>query len=195
MTRPICPHCRTPLARCFCDLVVTTETAVEVIIWQHPSEAGHAKGTVPLLSRCLTNSRVVVAESLSREAFEHLIGHDCANLRLLFPTSDTGTFAPASASPLHRLLVLDGTWRKARKLLYVNPWLNTLPRFELIHPRPGRYHIRKAENSMQLSTLEAVCAALAQTENSSENTQPVLDAFDRYLARLTSHHQIGPNST
>lgn len=199
MTRPTCPHCRTPLPRCFCDLVVAVETAVEVIIWQHPQEVGHAKGTVPLLARCLTNSRLLVAETLSLTEFEQATGHNCQNLHLLFPASETQTATPAAGTdtnpPLQRLLVLDGTWRKARKLLHVNPWLNRLPRFVLMDPPPSRYHIRKAENPQQLSTLEAVCAALAQAENSSKNTQPLLNAFDQYVARLSFRPQNRPNAT
>lgn len=196
MTRPTCPRCHTPFARCFCDLVVTTDTALRIIIWQHPGEAGHAKGTVPLLSRCLTNSCLVIAETLSREAFELATASRAEQLHLLFPAGDTGTGSAAEPeTPTQHLLVLDGTWRKARKLLYLNPWLNELPRLELQNPSPGRYHIRKAENPRQLSTLEAVCAAIAQTENSSENTRPILKAFDSYLARLSQYQQNRPDPT
>ena len=198
MPRPTCPQCRTPLARCFCDLVVATHSEVEVIIWQHPSEAGHAKGTVPLLSRCLKNSQLIIAETLSLREFEQSVGSNCRQLSLLFPRSEADRTtlsddSDAAASSL-RLLVLDGTWRKARKLLYLNPWLHTLPRLELVDTPTSRYHIRKAENSQQLSTLEAVCAAIAQIEKSSKNSQPLLEAFDRYLTRLSLPYQKRPNS-
>lgn len=184
MTRPICPKCNTPLARCFCDLVVETKPSIEVIIWQHPSELGHAKGTASLLSRCLANSQRIVAETLSRDDFEQTTGASDRQLYLLFPCDDMRPKPTPDAENL-RLLVLDGTWRKARKLLYLNPWLTELPRFELLNPPPGRYAIRKAEKPGQLSTLEATCAAIAQAENSSKNSQPILQAFDQYLTRLT----------
>ncbi|WP_439134108.1 tRNA-uridine aminocarboxypropyltransferase [Pseudomaricurvus sp.] len=187
MTRPLCPKCNTPLARCFCDMVVETTPSIEVIIWQHPSESGHAKGTVPLLARCLTNSKLIITETFSQSDFEQQFGATEGNLHLLFPEENEACSDERSESvtvPL-RLLVLDGTWRKARKLLYLNPWLTTLPKYPLCNPEPSRYSIRKAEKPGQLSTLEATCAAIAQAENSTKNSQPILNAFERYLAKLS----------
>ena len=42
------------------------------------------------------------------------------------------------------LIVPDGTWRKARKLLYLNPLLDALPRVTLGQVPPSRYRLRKA---------------------------------------------------
>lgn len=188
MTRPTCLKCNTPLARCFCDLVVATETDVEIIIWQHPSECRHAKGTVPLLTRCLTNSRLLITEALSQVDFEQQFAPTGRQLHLLFPENDEkgDTPPPLPCAGQLSLLVLDGTWRKARKLLYLNPWLTQLPRYPLINPPPSRYAIRKAEKPGQLSTLEATCAAIAQAELSTKNSQPILDAFETYLSRLSA---------
>jgi len=69
--------------------------------------------------------------------------------------------------------------------LYLNPWLTALPKYPLRHPEPSRYSIRKAEKPGQLSTLEATCAAIAQAENSTKNSQPILNAFERYLVKLS----------
>lgn len=188
MTRPKCLKCNTPIARCFCDLVVATESDVEIIIWQHPSETGHAKGTVPLLTRCLTNSQLIIAEALNQADFEQRFGSTGRQLHLLFPEDDKkgANRLPLPSGKQLSLLVLDGTWRKARKLLYLNPWLTQLPRYPLINPPPSRYSIRKAEKPGQLSTLEATCAAIAQAELSTKNSQPILDAFESYLNRLSA---------
>jgi DTW domain-containing protein YfiP len=58
------------------------------------------------------------------------------------------------------LIVPDGTWRKARKLLYLNPLLEALPRVTLWAVAPSRYRLRKAPEPGALSTLEAVVEAL-----------------------------------
>ena len=124
-----------------------------------------------------------------------MIPKDNRELALLFPSQSTnegnlGTLTQSTAST--RLLALDGTWRKARKLIHLNPWLNTLPQLTLKAPPQGRYHIRKAEQDGQLSTLEAVCAALTQLDGHSETAAPILDAFAQYLRKLAqfrpSHH-------
>jgi len=43
--------------------------------------------------------------------------------------------------------------------------------------------IRKAHSPDQLSTLEATCAALMQLEGSVEQFQPLLRAFDGFVAQ------------
>jgi len=43
-----------------------------------------------------------------------------------------------------RLVVLDATWRKSRKLLHLHPLLQALPRLPLRDPPPSLYRIRKA---------------------------------------------------
>jgi DTW domain-containing protein YfiP len=81
-----------------------------------------------------------------------------------------------------RLVVLDATWRKSRKMLHLSPGLQRLPRLALDEVPAGRYAIRKAHAPGQLSTLEATCAALAQLESKAERWQPLLAAFDAFVA-------------
>ena len=188
MSRALCPSCQTPLQRCYCDLVTAVASKVEVIIWQHPSEVDHPKGTVPLLSRSLPNSRVISGEHFTLEQIESISDDGDKRLYLLFPKSgDMFPSSPESTASI-RLLVLDGTWRKARKLIYENPWLNTLPRINLhgdCHdPLASNYRIRKAEKEGQLSTLEATCSAIEQLEQNGDHCQPIRRAFNLYIQRL-----------
>jgi len=80
-----------------------------------------------------------------------------------------------------RLVVLDATWRKSRKLLHLHPLLQALPRLPLRDPPPSLYRIRKAHRPDQLSTLEATCYALMQLEQRSAPYQPLLQAFDGFV--------------
>jgi DTW domain-containing protein len=64
------------------------------------------------------------------------------------------------------LVVPDGTWRKARKLLYLNPLLAALPRVALPEGLTSRYRLRKAPMPGALSTLEAIVTALNGLEPS-----------------------------
>jgi DTW domain-containing protein len=82
-----------------------------------------------------------------------------------------------------RLVVLDATWRKSRKMLHRSPALQRLPRLALDEVPTGRYAIRKAHKPGQLSTLEATCAALAQLEGDAARWQPLLAAFDRFVVQ------------
>ena len=113
---------------------------------------------------------------------------------LLYPDTPQdkalGLPAPPMLAPalLHdpsrlRLIVLDGTWRKSRKMLYRNPLLQQLPRLSLQGMPASHYLIRKAHRPDQLSTLEATCGALAQLDGSAEQFQPLLTAFDGFVAQ------------
>ena len=91
-----------------------------------------------------------------------------------------------------RLIVLDGTWRKSRKMLCLNPALQQLPRLSLAPLQASRYLIRQAHRPGQLSTLEATCAALAQLETQGDQFEPLLKAFDGFVAQQAGY-RWGPD--
>ena len=91
-------------------------------------------------------------------------------------------------------MVLDGTWRKSRKMLHQNPLLQQLPRLALKDLPASHYHVRQAHRPHQRSTLEATCAALAQIEGDSPRLMPLLAAFDGFVAQL-AHAQPHPPSS
>jgi DTW domain-containing protein YfiP len=112
------------------------------------------------------------------------------------PTAYEGHAAPALPEPVQlvhpgtlRLVVLDATWRKSRKMLHLSPGLQRLPRLALNEVPTGRYAIRKAHAPGQLSTLEATCAALAQLERNTERWQPLLAAFDAFVTGQMNYIQ------
>lgn len=165
---------------------------VEVLILQHPLERDQAKGSARLLHLSLARNRMLTGEVFDAQAWQPT-GNTRYNI-LLYPDrpSDRGAGLPpppALASDVLedpsqlRLIVLDGTWRKSRKLLYLNPSLQCLPRLSLQDLPTSNYRIRRAHRPDQLSTLEAVCAALAQLEGGEGTVRPLLDAFDGFVAQ------------
>lgn len=190
MQRPVCRHCLRPQATCICRFVTPTATACEVLILQHPLEAHHAKNSARLLHLSLPGSRLVVGEAFDDAALHALMPDDKTTVLLYPPTAFEGHAAPAPldaaqlADPSQvRLVVLDATWRKSRKMLHQSPALQRLPRLALDEVPDSRYAIRKAHAPGQLSTLEATCAALAQLEGNTARWQPLLEAFDGFVAQ------------
>lgn len=196
--RPTCPRCLRPQRACLCPWVRPVAPAVEVLILQHPLEQDHAKGSARLLHLSLTGSRLVVGETFAGDELHDLLrapfieretSDEPAQPVLLYPDPPDGAPRSAITTPLPeqagrlRLVVLDGTWRKSRKMLYLNPLLQALPRLPLRDPPASRYTIRKAHKEDQLSTLEATCHALMQLECDRQKYLPLLDAFDGFVAR------------
>ena len=188
--RPTCPRCLRPLATCICRFATPTPTACEVLILQHPLEQHHAKNSARLLHLSLPGSRLGVGEAFDDVALQALMPDDKYTVLLYPPTdyADHTAAAPLNAARLGdlqkaRLVVLDATWRKSRKMLHQSPALQRLPRLALDEVPTGRYAIRKAHAPGQLSTLEATCAALAQLEGNAARWQPLLAAFDGFVAQ------------
>ncbi len=187
-----CAVCLRPQAACICRWITPVRHDVEVLILQHPLEVQHPKGSARLLHLSLPGSRLLTGEVFDLREWQP--PGDTRHNLLLYPDlpSDRGAGLPPppAAAPERlrdpsqlRLIVLDGTWRKSRRMLHLNPSLQQLPRLSLQDLPGSNYRIRRAHRPDQLSTLEAVCAALAQLEGDSGQFQPLLKAFDGFVAQ------------
>lgn len=181
--RARCARCERPLPSCLCRWVRPTANRIAVQVLQHPREAGHAKGSLPLLRLSLQRLQVSIGDSFDAAALPP------GRWWLLYPgeAAEPAVAADRPAGPLADpaacgLLVLDGTWRQTRQLLHDNPGLRGLPRWPLPAPPPSRYAIRKAQRPGQLSTLEATCLALGALEGNADRYAPLLAAFEGWIA-------------
>jgi DTW domain-containing protein YfiP len=165
-----------------------------VLILQHPLEVRQAKGSARLLHLSLCGSQMHIGEIFAPTALQDWLYAAGKTPVLLYPATATaghGLLPAAALTPAMlaapetlRLVVLDGTWRKSRKMLYLNPLLQQLPRLSLQAMPASHYRIRKAHQPDQLSTLEASCYALAQLEQTAEKYAPLLDAFDGFVGQM-----------
>jgi DTW domain-containing protein len=206
--RLVCVRCLRPQATCICHWITPIAHASEVIVLQHPLEVYNAKGSARLLHLSLPNSRLLVGESFPERELHALLHaplpqHTTGNplpgtMRtiLLYPDTAEDKTVPAPslldetaccAPAQYRLVVLDGTWRKSRKMLYLNPLLQQLPRLSLRNVPASYYLIRKAHKPDQLSTFEATCHALMQLEGNDEKYCPLLAAFDGFVAQQLAY--------
>ena len=196
-TRAQCPACLRPLQTCVCHHVTAVSNQVQVLILQHPMEVANAKGSARLLHLSLSNSRLECGEAFEPGRLDQLLSADRRNVLLYPETAEDKSLGLAAPRPFDpqwlgeprrlRLVVLDGTWRKSRKMLYLNPSLQALPRLPLRDTPPSHYLIRKAHLPDQLSTLEATAYALGQLENDPRKFNPLIDAFDGFVAQLASY--------
>ena len=74
-----------------------------------------------------------------------------------------------------RLVLIDGTWRKAKKIWMSNPWLQQL-RVCHIDAVSSRYRIRRGSVPGGLATIEAAASALEQL--GEVKTEALLNAFE-----------------
>lgn len=185
MSRTYCCSCQLPQAACLCAYVRPQPCPMPVIIYQHPLEAKHAKSTVPLLRLSVPDIRVEVAETLTpppslANGDWWLLYPDAAALDIdtlqhslsavkrsaseraadNLSAAKLSTATQTKNKQIGGLIVLDGTWRKTRLLLHLNPWLKALPTLSFSEAPASTYAIRKGPGGQALSTLESVCHVL-----------------------------------
>lgn len=164
-----CAVCLRPTVACVCDRIVQYETKRRVVILQHPQEQDALLGTAQLLVASLPKAQIVVG--LSWRNFAQVLGEDDVDPRrwaVLFPdkeasgdqvTGRRGVVIEPSA--LEGIVVIDGTWSKAKTLWWRNPWLLKLNRMNLEPKKPSIYGRLRAEPKREyVSTLESVAGAL-----------------------------------
>ncbi|WP_034297043.1 tRNA-uridine aminocarboxypropyltransferase [Herbaspirillum sp. RV1423] len=197
--RPVCPRCLRAQSSCICHWIRSLASQTQVLILQHPLEIHQAKGSGRLLHLSLEGSVLVVGEQFEEGRLRALLSASEAGQAiqplLLYPRTPGDrqvALLPDLAIPSRlRLVILDATWRKSRKMLHLNPLLQTLPRLPLSDPPASQYRIRKAHRADQLSTLEAACHALAQLEQNAARYLPLLQAFDGFVDQQAAYVPAG----
>lgn len=152
-----------------CDRIVSLPTDRRILILQHPQERDALLGSAQILTASLPKAKLVVG--LSWRNFASALGEDDVDARrwaVLFPDREAPGDQVAgrggvvlSPSELDGIVVLDGTWSKAKTLWWRNPWLTKLNRITLKPSKPSIYGSLRAEPRREyVSTLESVAAAL-----------------------------------
>ncbi|MBB1596984.1 tRNA-uridine aminocarboxypropyltransferase [Achromobacter sp. UMC46] len=163
MSRSLCTRCLRPESHCLCALIPSLSCRTRVVVLQHPSESRHALNTARLAVLGLAGARRVVGEYFSIADW----AEPGYAPRLLFPGPAADILNPGYGQDLGQpiqLIVPDGTWGHARKLLHINPELAALPRVMLPAGLSTRYRVRHADIPGALSTIEAVTHALNALE-------------------------------
>lgn len=179
MPRIQCPRCLRPQTHCLCSLIPSLDSRTRVLLLQHPSEVNHALNTARLAALGSNNAELIVAEVF--DDLPVLLNQPGYQAQLLFPADDAQPLQAYTASDLPLLLVVpDGTWRKARKMLHLNPLLAALPRVTLPSGGVSRYRLRKAPEPGALSTVEAIAQAL-QTLEAPDSFEALLRPFEALI--------------
>ena len=145
-------------------------------------------GTARILSLSLENSVTFIGEDFSdHDALNRLLNDHHYQHAILYPGESSLSVEQLSASSLNgseeqklRIILLDGTWKKAFKMWQVSSNLQQLDTLHLPKDLKGNYRIRKAPSENSLSTVEAGYHLLSLLQPHRE-FDPLLTAFDRMI--------------
>jgi DTW domain-containing protein YfiP len=169
------------------------ESATRACILQHLRERKTAIGTARMAHLSLPNSELHLGISFQDHVRVRALAA-APGTALLFPGE--GALDPAllrGRAPT-TVIVVDGTWSQARKVIKQNPFLQALPRLAFTPERPSNYRIRAEPSVECVSTIEAVVHLLGALEGAPERFRPILEAFDRMVDLQIAERQrrVGP---
>ncbi|ETW04211.1 hypothetical protein H310_04553 [Aphanomyces invadans] len=191
--RQTCDVCGRPPCVCFCGVIPLPKlkTRFNVHCIQHPNEAKRkALSSVPLLQHSIENFTLEVATSTK-------LTHDSDEVvLLLFPGPTATVLSTANWRPNLTLVVVDGTWKEAKKIVHNDPVLQSLPRVVVQSTATSLYGaLRKEPMDGCLSTLEAVAQAISDLEGQTSTEEILLAAFESVVARQLDFLNAGIQRT
>lgn len=201
--RSVCPRCERPTRVCYCAHLTSVDTKTRVLLLQHPREEDMAIGTARMASLCLPNSELHVGVDFrTSPALHRALSDPERPAALLYPSDGAVDVLTDPPKGPITLVVVDGTWWQARKLVRVNPDIAKLPRYAFKAPTPSEYRIRREPDEAYVSTIEALVHVLGVLEGDPERLRALLVPFramiDAQIAFATTvrgarvRHHKGP---
>jgi DTW domain-containing protein YfiP len=174
-SRSFCTECDFLKSRCLCDTLKVIPNNVHLIVLQHPSETKHPLNTVRIMKKSFKEMTVMIGEDFSNNLrLNTLLSEPNNSCALLYPGDDAVVLNNTeSHKEITHLILLDGTWRKAKKIFMLSKNLHVLPSIKLALETTSDYRIRKAPSDQSLSTLEAATSALNFLEPKLDTTAAI----------------------
>lgn len=196
-----CEHCLLASHACMCRWKVQATIPIEFVLVMHRKEVYKT-----------TNSGRLIADVFPEQTHAFLwdrtepdpqllalLNDPQYRSAILFPEESQTPMtaepqAPADNRPL-RIILLDGTWKQASRMVRLSDWLKSLPRIS-IHPQeqPQPY-IRQAIREGQLSTAQAAACLLQQyhLEEASQCLHHYFSVFNQHC--IATRRNITPAIT
>ncbi len=188
----MCYRCFKPAPDCVCADVTPVDNRTGVIVVQHPRERNHPFGTERFARLGLNRVQIRICDPGAAGAATALADLP-PNTALLYPSPESREVSSLAASerPDHIVLV-DGTWHQAKKLVREVDSLRSLPRVCLTPDAPSEYRIRRQPRADCLSTIEATVALLRVLEPDTHGLDGILVAFRRMVDRQIERSKQAP---
>lgn len=151
MMQEHCSQCLLPQNNCVCSRLPAIKIPFEIVIVRHFQAAQKASNTAFVASLCIPDLRLIdVAFPRDLHELEAQAGDI-----LLFPPH-TPAPPPSSEELPKRLIVLDGSWRQARKIYRQNPCFQKIPHLALAPRETPPPRILTPSTPDGMCTMEAI---------------------------------------
>lgn len=198
-----CPGCNLPVLNCLCPFRVTAQSDARVWLLTHPLEHHKPTNTGRLIGDVLPTTEVFTWYRTEPDPRLLALLEDPQYVPfIVFPDDQpdyahrvVGIEAVVDAKQAGRIpvfVILDGTWRQARRIFRKSPYLDALPVLPLSTQRLTRYRLRKPASSAHLCTAEVAIELLRQSgdTNAAEILDDYFDVFNDSYAASRAYHKL-----
>jgi DTW domain-containing protein YfiP len=158
-------------------------TKVSLII--HVNELKRSSNTGRLALKALVNSEMRVRGEKSETLDLRNLLTDRYRTFLFYPSKDAvelnNELVARERTPI-QLLVPDGTWRQAGKVLYRHHELKDIPRVKISTPDAARFHLRAQNRPERMATLQAIAHGLGVIEGEAVK-RALMQLYDARVER------------
>jgi len=198
-----CEGCNLPVLNCLCPYRVTAASEAKVWLITHPLEHYKPTNTGRLIGDVLPETEVFTwYRTVPDERLLALLEDERYAPFVIFP-DDQPDYADRvvgmetvterqRAGRIPVFIILDGTWRQARRIFRKSPYLDRFPVLPLATARLTRYRLRKPASAAHLCTVEVATELLRQAGDAqaAEVLDDYFDAFNDSYAASRRHEKL-----
>lgn len=187
---PKCRGCRKNPKICLCHRIVPRALGHRLIVYQHPVECWRASNTALLITELYPSARILVRGDPQGEALlDRLLQEPGCRPYVVFPepgAQEAGELARAGwpAGELPLFIMIDGSWRQARRMRRRLMAVKPMPAVRLEPARESGYRVRRQLRAGNLATAEAAALLIGRLDG-REGADPALqELFDEWIDEI-----------
>lgn len=198
-----CDGCRLPVLNCLCPYRVTATSDAQVWLLTHPYEHNKPTNTGRLIADVLPQTQTFTWYRTAPEArLLELLADRRYVPYVVFPddqpdyqhrvVDERAVVVAKQDGFIPVFILIDGTWRQARRIFRKSPYLENLPVLPLHTDRLTRYRLRKPASASHLCTAEVAAELLRNTGDvtAANVLDDYFDAFNESYAASRFYHKI-----
>lgn len=182
-----CGGCGLPPGLCLCDELPALTLQTQLVLVVHHVETHKSTNTGRLLARMVRGVDVRVR---GQKAAAPRPPITAARRLVLYPDPTARVLLPTDAGPDLALVIPDGTFGQARRMINRDPDLLGADIVQLPPGPPSRYGLRRSPLEGKVSTFEAVARAIEILEG-PEPAGVLMAAFDAFVERALIVRESG----
>jgi len=186
-----CNQCGLPIINCICSKASKIKTEAVIWILSTEKEFYRPSNTARLLKLANPDSTEIFLwkrEKVNEKLKEYLNSAEY-EAYLLFPVEDKENMITDvvhhNTEKTKAFIIIDGTWKEARKIFRKSSYLRALPMISLEPNFKSQYDLRRGAEEGNLCTIEAAIEIL-RLKGEVENSQELKEFYNLFLMDMRS---------